>query len=107
MNTNDKISIWNKSIGTKVGGIYIPGVLGFVKDINVDKQPYSKALLLKTYGYDIEVNVRIFIPNFDSDIKIGTILKYTNKYGKSINAEVKAIPWDKNHMEVVCLEVIL
>jgi len=93
-----KIGIWNKLPSTKVGGITIPGVLAFVRDIDCDMQPYSTALLLKSYGYNIEVTKRFFIDDI-ADIKIGTILKYGTE-----NHEVKKIiPWD--YFEVMTLEV--
>lgn len=79
--------------------------LTYMKDISVDIQPYSTALLLKTYGYNIEVNKRIYLDCFDSNIKIGTILKYTDKYENSVSLEVKAIPWDDGYMEVMALEI--
>jgi len=100
-----KVSVYNKSPGTKVGGIFIPGVLAWVKDIMCDVQPYSRALLLKTYGYDIEVNYRIYVDYFDKDIKIGTIIKYIDKYDKELSLEVKAIPWDDEYMEVMLLGI--
>ena len=99
------VAVWNHGTGTKVNGIYIPGTLAKVKDIDCDIQPYSKALLLKNYGYDIEVNKRIYIDHFDSDIKIGAILKYTDKYNVNISLEVKAIPWDDGYMEVFGLGI--
>lgn len=48
-----------------------------VKNIVVDKQPYNKELLLKNYGYGIEVTNRLFYEYFgvDEDIKINSILK--------------------------------
>lgn len=98
-----KVGIYNKPPGTKVGGIFIPGTLAWVKDIMCDVQPYSRALLLKNYGYDIEVNKRIYVDYFDKDIKIGTIVKYIDKYGKELSLEVKAIPWDNEYMEVMLL----
>lgn len=71
----------------------------FIKNINVDIQPYSTELLLKTYGYNIQVTVRIFADK-DENIKVGTILKYTNKLGNTEDYEVrKIIDWD-NYLEV-------
>jgi len=99
---NYNVGVWNKSPGAKVNGIFIPGILVWVKDIDIDIQPYSKALLIKQYGYDIEVNKRIYVNYFDKNINIGTILKYTDKYDKEICLEVKAIPWDDSYMEVMC-----
>ena len=61
----------------------------WIKDIYCDIQPYSTQLLLNQYGYNIEVNKRIFTDN-DADIKVGTVLKYEN-----ISFEVrKIISWD-------------
>jgi len=100
-----KVGIYNKPPGTKVGGIFIPGTLAWVKDIMCDMQPYSRALLLKNYGYDIEVNYRIYIDYFEKNIKIGTILRYTDKYDKEVSLEVKAIPWAEEYMEVMALEL--
>ena len=73
-------------------GSWIPGGEELVKNIDCDIQPYSQELLLKEYGYNIEVNKRIFIDDFEPDIKIGTILKYVNKQGVTEVYEVKAIP---------------
>lgn len=98
-----KVGIYNKAPGTKVGGIFIPGILAWVKDIMCDVQPYSRALLLKNYGYDIEVTNRIYVDYFDKDIKIGTIIKYTDGYDKEVSLEVKAIPWAEEYMEVMLL----
>jgi hypothetical protein len=105
MLANDLIEVWNKAPGTKINGVYVPGVLSLVKSIFIDIQPYSKSLLLKAYGYDIEVNKRCYVDYFDKDIRIGTILKYTDKYDKLISLEVKAIPWDDGYMEVMCLGI--
>lgn len=77
----------------------------YIKDIDIDIQPYNSALLLKNYGYNIEVNKRIYIDYFDSDIKIGTILKYKDKYGVDTSVEIKAIPWDDGYMEVMGLVI--
>ena len=107
MLANNLIEVWNKAPGIKINGVYVPGVLGHVKDIDVDIQPYSKALLLKAYGYDIEVNKRCYVDYFDKDIRIGTILKYTDKHDKEINLEVRVIPWDDGFMEFMGLEVAI
>lgn len=100
---NFTVGIWNKAPSTKVNGITIPGVLTFVKNVDCDIQPYSTALLLKTYGYNIEVNKRIFM-DFDADVKIGTVFYYTNPQGIVEKYEVKTvIQWD--YLEVACLGV--
>ena len=99
-----KVGIWNKGPSTKVNGITIPGVLAWVKDVLCDLQPYSTALLLKDYGYSIEVNKRIFI-DYDSAIKIGTVFYYVNLQGVTEKYEVKTIiQWD--YLELACLGVI-
>lgn len=80
MLSNTAYALWNKGIGTiNSHGDYVP-VDNFVKNISVDKQPYNKELLLKNYGYDIDVTNRLFYEYFgvDLDIKIGSILKNAN-----------------------------
>ena len=100
---NYKVGLYNKGPSTKVGGITIPGVLTCVKDIDCDIQPYSTALLLKQYGYNIEVNKRIFM-DYDSAVKIGTVFYYTNLQGVIEKYEVKAIiNW--SYLELACLGV--
>jgi hypothetical protein len=99
------VGVWNKEASIKVNGVVIPGKLVWVKDIDVDIQPYNKALLLKNYGYDIEVNKRVYVDYFESAINVGTVLKYTDQYGKEINLSVKIIPWDDGYMEVICLGI--
>lgn len=98
-----KVDIWNKQPSTKVGGIVIPGVLALVKTVECDIQPYSTALLLKDYGYNIEVNKRIFL-DYDSAIRIGTVFYYTNKQNVIEKYEVKTIiNWD--YLEVMALGI--
>lgn len=106
MRQDDVVTIYTKTVGHKdAHGSWVPGSNEPLKDINCDVQPYSKELLLKQYGYDIEVNKRIFIDGFEPNIKIGTTLKYINNQGNTETYEVKGIPWDKGHMEVVCLGI--
>ena len=98
-----KVDIYNKSAGTKVNGIFIPGVLTYVKTVDADIQPYSQALLLKDYGYDIECSKRIFM-DMDSSIAIGTVFYYVNYQGVTEKYETKAlINWD--YLEVIALEL--
>ena len=100
---NYTVGIWNRSPSTKVNGITIPGVLTFVKSVDCDIQPYSTALLLKTYGYNIECTVRIFM-DFDADVRVGTVFYYTNLQGIVEKYEVKTvIQWD--YLEVMCLGI--
>lgn len=98
-----KVGIYNRLPSTKVNGVVIPSTPTWVKDINCDIQPFSTALLLKQYGYNIEVNKRIFM-EFDSAIKIGTILYYTNPQSVLEKYEVKTIVnWD--YLEVMALGI--
>jgi hypothetical protein len=95
-----KVGIYNKAQSIKVDGITIPGIPTYIKDIDCDIQPYSRTLLIKGYGYDIEVTNRLFM-DFDANVKIGTILYYTNSQNVIEKYEVKAIiPWD--YLEVMC-----
>lgn len=63
-------------------------------------QAFSSELLLKNYGYNIEVTKGFFI-NDIANIKIDTILKFGAE-----NYEVKKIiPWD--YFKVMTLEVTI
>jgi len=104
---NFTLDVWNKGPSTKVNGVVIPGILAYVKTIDCDLQPYSTALLLKNYGYNIEVTKRIFIDHFDADVKVGTVFKYKDGYGQDSNLLVKAIPWMDEYMDISLLEVAL
>jgi len=102
---NFNVNIYTREPGKKVNGIYIQGELTLINNINCDIQPVSTELLLKTYGFNIDVNKRIFIDCFDSDIKIGTIIQYQNKQNTTESYEVKKIiPWE-NFMEVFALGI--
>lgn len=100
------VSVYIKSEGHQDNhGSWVPGGEEFVKNIDCDMQPYSQELLLKHYGYNIEVNKRFFIDGFEPNIKIGTLLKYVNKQGITEIYEVKSIPWNDGYMEVFALGV--
>lgn len=99
------VSIYVKGEGHNTSRGWVPGEDEHVKDIDCDIQPYSRELLLKNYGYDIEVNKRFFIDEFQPSIKIGTLLKYVNKQGTTEVYEVKSIPWDDGYMEVFALGI--
>jgi len=96
---NDRVTIINKGIGTqdKFGG-YIEGA-ETSKIMFVNMQPFSRELLLKKYGYDIEVS-KLMICNLDDALKEGSVVVYKNK-----NYEVKKIPWDSGHFEAVLNQV--
>ncbi|MCH3962688.1 MAG: hypothetical protein LKE46_00200 [Clostridium sp.] len=103
---NFTVGIYVKTEGHQDShGSWVPGEDQHIKDIDCDIQPYSQELLLKEYGYNIEVNKRIFVDYYEPLIKIGIILKYVNKRGETEVYEVKAIPWDDEYMEVACLEL--
>lgn len=95
---NYSVGVWNRLPSTKVDGITIPGVLAWVKDADVDIQPYSTELFIRQYGYNIECTKRFFIEDV-SDIKIGTVLQY----GTEKHEVKKIISWDV--FEVMTLEV--
>jgi hypothetical protein len=96
MFNNTTAGVWNKAASTKVKGVTIPGALAFARNIDCDMQPFNTELMLKTYGYNIEVSNRFFIDDI-SGIEIGTILKVGNE-----THEVKKIlKW--NYYEVFTL----
>ena len=99
MYNNYEVGVWNRGPSTKVGGITIPGILTLTNTIDCDMQPYSTELLLRSYGYNIEVNKRFFIDDI-TNIKIGTILMF----GTQKHEVKKIIEWD--YFEVMTLEVI-
>ena len=99
MFNNFTVGIWNRLPGTKVNGIYIPGVLTWVRNIECDMQPYSTELFIRQYGYNIETTKRFFIDDI-ADIKIGTILKY----GTEQHEVKKIIEW--SYFEVMTLEMV-
>lgn len=98
---NKQVEIWNMGEGYKDSdGIYHEGGLDKTKTLMVDIQPYSTERLKKDYGYEIDVNRRIFC-DLDRDIKINTVIKYK---GNSMEVK-KYLDWD-DYMEVFCLEMI-
>lgn len=99
-----KIDIYNYGIGTKVNGIYKQGNLKYIKTIYGDIQDFSTELFIKQYGENIEVNKKIFT-KFDSNIKIGTVLQYTNAYGEVEKGEIKKLLIFKRHMEIFTLGI--
>lgn len=91
---NTTYSLYSKSSGSKnFHGDWVTTDIE-VKNIVVDKQPYNKELLLKNYGYDIEVTNRLFYEYFgiDPDIKINSILKTLD--GTEEYEIEKFITWD-------------
>jgi hypothetical protein len=57
-------------------------------------QPYSQELAVRKYGIDVMVNKRIFIDHVDPAIKVGM-------YINDGTCQIKAIPWDYKHMEII------
>jgi hypothetical protein len=100
MLSNYSVGVWNREPSTKVNGVTIPGVLAWVRNIDVDMQPYSQELFIRQYGYNIEVTKRFFIEDI-RDIKIGTVLQY----GAEKHEVKKVIAWD-DYYDVMTLEVI-
>lgn len=102
---NFNVDILTRAKGKKVNGIFKPGILSQTENIYCDIQPYSTALLIKSYGWDIEVNKLILLDYYDSNIKVGTVIQYTNKQSVLESYEVmKTIPWD-GFMEIFALGV--
>lgn len=93
---NKTLGLYNTIAGHKDDfGSWVPESEEHIKDIDVDLQPYSTELLLKTYGYNVEVTNRLFC-DLDLDIKIGATLKDDIQ-----SYEVrKIIPWN-TYMEVM------
>lgn len=78
MVTNSTYALYSYNPGSKNShGDWSTGEPVFIKNIDVDRQPYNKALMLKQYGYDIDVTDRLLYEYFgvDEDIKINSILK--------------------------------
>lgn len=104
MQKNNRIGVYIKGPGTNTSKGWIPGMPTHIKDMDCDIQPYSTELLLKTYGYSIEVTDRIFC-DLDIAVKVGAIIKYKDKWGNDKSYEVrKIIPWD-DYMEVMVYEL--
>ena len=102
MLTNKTLKLYN--IETIRNGINVVNQDNYIKEIDVDLQPYNTALLLKNYGYNIEVTNRIFYE--DIDIIIGNRLKDIDDIGnvKHIYQVQKIIVWD-TYSEIFVLEV--
>ena len=102
MYTNKTLKLYN--ITTTRVGVSIVNQDNYIRDIDVDLQTYNTALLLKNYGYNIEVTNRIFYE--DTDIIIGNRLKDIDSSGnvKHIYQVQKVITWD-TYQEIFTLEV--
>lgn len=74
-------------------GIYHDGEDSTLKTVYCDVQPYSRDRLFRQYGYDENVEFRVF-SNIDTDIKNGVKVKYKDDNFKI----VKVIEWD-DYME--------
>lgn len=61
-------------------------------------EPYSQDRAITKYGIDVNINRRVFIDHVESSIKVGMTIKAGNK-----QYEIKAIPWDYKHMEILAL----
>lgn len=61
-------------------------------------EPYSKQRAIYKYGIDVETDRRVFIDHLDSSIKVGMVLQ-----ANGISYEIKAIPYDYRHMEMLAL----
>lgn len=61
-------------------------------------EPYSQQKAIYKYGISVEIDRRVFIDHFEPLVKVGMVLKTADK-----QYEVKAIPWDLRHMEILAL----
>ena len=96
---DDNVILKNTTDGSsdEYGG-YIPGV-ETTETFIADVQPFSHELMLKKYGYDMQVTRLMFCePN--ENIKIGSIITFKDK-----DYLVVKIPWDDDHYEVVLDDV--
>lgn len=78
MVTNTTYALYSYGPGYKNShGDWITGEPVFIKNIDVDKQPYNRALMLKQYGYDVDVTDRLMYEHFgnDADIGVNSVLK--------------------------------
>jgi len=91
----DRAILINKGVGTQdeYGG-YVEGNQTS-KPIMCDIQPFSRALTLKKYGYDIAVTKLMFC-SINEDIVEGSIIVFKGK-----NYIVMKIPYDRDHFEIV------
>lgn len=90
---NSTYTLYSYGIGTKNShGDWVANLVE-IKKIDVDRQPYNKELLLKQYGYDVDVTDRLMYEHFgpDDDIKINSILKDTSDNEYEVR---KIIQWD-------------
>lgn len=70
------------------------------KSIDCDKQPYSRQLLFKEYGYDLDCTNRVFC-DLDEELDDGVIVSFnddTTKYRVQ-----KALKWD-DYMDVMVIQ---
>lgn len=61
-------------------------------------EPYSQEKAKYKYGVDVETNRRVFIDHEEPLIKVGMIMRTDTK-----EYEIKAIPWDYRHIELLVL----
>ena len=91
--------------------IYVQGTTGHADDNGVwvaDEslvtstycfiEPYSQEKAKYKYGVDVECNRRVFIDHEEPLLKVGMIMRTNTK-----EYEIKAIPWDYRHMELLVL----
>ena len=93
---NKTIELWTSSTGTLDSkGIMQKGEKQFVKSIDCDVQPYSKSHLYRDYGFDEEVQYRVFC-GCDFSMKNGSKVKYKDGFYKV----VRIVEWD-DYIEVM------
>ncbi len=95
-----EIEIWRKGTSTKNSiGQIVNNPPVFIKNINVDLQPYSTEEAKKDYGYTINCTKRMFCNLEDININTNQI-----KYRSKLYDITKIIEWD-DYMEVMLNEL--
>jgi hypothetical protein len=100
MYINKTLSLYRLTPGsTDDSGVYHPGTAEFVRNVPMDFQPYSRELLKKDYGFDVDVTQRLFIRDA-SDVDLGMQFRE----GSTVYEVRKTVPWD-NYSEVMVYEL--
>lgn len=93
---NKKIDILTTTNGsTNEYGMYVEGTETIKATISCDVQPITRELALKEFGYEDDVEYRVFC-GITSDIDTGVMVNYNNARYKVI----KLMIWD-DYMDVL------
>ena len=98
MLSNCTVGIYNRTSTVDEWGETVEGLVPiWIKDIDVDKQPYTNEQAKKDYGFDVICTDRIFA-DLDTDIKANTVIKC----GELTYKVQKILRWE-TWMELVVL----